>query len=138
MYINIQLFVKKAVYGAKLGNSVKGGNMMEKTKARLAILSDMMSFPTIRNRDWNSDSFDYDVRVGDLVSLSSAPASKWYVSWVREITKVNTGFRKIELKDGLLMVNGVPIYLKGVNRHEHDPLTGRYVTTESMINSPTS
>jgi beta-galactosidase len=50
-----------------------------------------------------------------------------------EITKLHTGFRKIEIKDGLFLVNGVPIYLKGVNRHEHDPLNGRYVTNDLMI-----
>jgi len=50
-----------------------------------------------------------------------------------EITNLHVGFRKIEIKDGLFLVNGVPIYLKGVNRHEHDPTTGRYVTDVLMI-----
>ena len=43
------------------------------------------------------------------------------------------GFRKVEIKAGLLMVNGVPVLLKGVNRHEHDPVTGRYVTYDTML-----
>ncbi len=30
------------------------------------------------------------------------------------------GFRKIEIKNARLLVNGVPVYVKGVNRHEHD------------------
>lgn len=37
------------------------------------------------------------------------------------------GFRKVELKKGLMTVNGVPIQLRGVNRHEHHPLFGRAV-----------
>jgi beta-galactosidase len=39
----------------------------------------------------------------------------------------------VEIEDGQLSINGVPIYIKGVNRHEHDPVTGRYVTEDSMI-----
>ncbi|KAH7141294.1 glycosyl hydrolases family 2, TIM barrel domain-containing protein [Dactylonectria estremocensis] len=37
------------------------------------------------------------------------------------------GFRKVELRDGLMTVNGTPIRLRGVNRHEHHPLFGRAV-----------
>jgi len=50
-----------------------------------------------------------------------------------ETLSTKVGFRKVELRDGLLQVNGKPIYIKGVNRHEHDPYTGHYVTRESMI-----
>jgi beta-galactosidase len=37
------------------------------------------------------------------------------------------GFRKVELKDGLVQVNGRPILFKGVNRHDHHPRFGRAV-----------
>lgn len=50
-----------------------------------------------------------------------------------ETVGCNIGFRKIEIKDSVLLVNGEYIYMKGVNRHEHDPDTGHYVTRESMI-----
>ncbi|KIL87377.1 beta-galactosidase [Fusarium avenaceum] len=40
------------------------------------------------------------------------------------------GFRKVELKNGLMMVNGKRIRLRGVNRHEHHPLLGRSVPLE--------
>jgi len=42
------------------------------------------------------------------------------------------GFRKIEVKDGRFLVNGKAIMLKGVNRHDHDPDTGRTVTVSTM------
>jgi beta-galactosidase len=42
------------------------------------------------------------------------------------------GFRTSEIKGGHLLVNGVPVLLKGVNRHEHDPLTGHVISEESM------
>ncbi len=43
------------------------------------------------------------------------------------------GFRKIELKNRELLVNGVPIKLKGVNRHENWPDTGHYVPEDRMV-----
>ncbi len=50
-----------------------------------------------------------------------------------EVISSKVGFRKIEIKNGQLLVNGKAIYVKGVNRHEHDELTGHVVTEESMI-----
>ena len=50
-----------------------------------------------------------------------------------EIVSCKVGFRKVEIKGGQLLVNGVPIMIKGVNRHEHDPVTGHVVSEESMI-----
>ena len=52
---------------------------------------------------------------------------------VLEILSSKIGIRKIETKEGVLMVNGVRVIVRGVNRHEHDPYTGRYITRESMI-----
>ena len=43
------------------------------------------------------------------------------------------GFRTSEIKDGLLLVNGQPVLIKGVNRHEVDPLKGFVMTRERMI-----
>jgi len=50
-----------------------------------------------------------------------------------EIESAKFGFRKVEIKGGQLLLNGQPILIKGVNRHEHDPATGQFVSRESMI-----
>ncbi len=42
------------------------------------------------------------------------------------------GFRTVELKDGQVLVNGQPVYFKGVNRHDHDPDHGHTISVESM------
>ncbi|MHA1518652.1 MAG: glycoside hydrolase family 2 TIM barrel-domain containing protein [Promethearchaeota archaeon] len=42
------------------------------------------------------------------------------------------GFRVVEIRDSQLWVNGRPILLKGVNRHEHDPDRGRAISRELM------
>ena len=52
---------------------------------------------------------------------------------VTEATSARVGFRKVEISGGLLRVNGVPIMLKGVNRHEHDPRTGHAISEASMV-----
>jgi beta-galactosidase len=43
-----------------------------------------------------------------------------------------TGFRRNEIKDGQFLHNGKPVLIKGVNRHDHNPRTGHYVTTEDI------
>jgi len=50
-----------------------------------------------------------------------------------EVERCNFGFREVEIKGGQLLVNGIPILIKGVNRHEHDPDTGHYVSLELMV-----
>ncbi len=50
-----------------------------------------------------------------------------------EVISDKIGFREVEIKDGLFMVNGVAVDLKGTNRHEIDPDHGRVVSRELMI-----
>jgi beta-galactosidase len=50
-----------------------------------------------------------------------------------EVIPSHVGFRKVEIKGGRFLVNGKPILIKGVNRHEHDEDTAKYVPVESMI-----
>lgn len=42
------------------------------------------------------------------------------------------GFREVEIKRGQLYINGRPLRLRGVNRHEHDPKTGHSLSIEQM------
>lgn len=50
-----------------------------------------------------------------------------------EVIPQNVGFRKVEIKDGKVHLNGVPFLTKGTNRHEHSHLTGKVVSRELMI-----
>lgn len=49
------------------------------------------------------------------------------------ITGTKTGFRKVEIKNAQLHVNGMPVYVKGVNRHEHDDVEGHVPLHETMM-----
>ncbi len=52
---------------------------------------------------------------------------------IEEVESCRLGFREVELKDDRLHVNGVPVVIGGVNRHEHDPDLGRQPNREMMI-----
>lgn len=43
------------------------------------------------------------------------------------------GFRKVEITDGQLKLNGQPLLIRGVNRHEHHPELGHVMTEEDMV-----
>lgn len=50
-----------------------------------------------------------------------------------EVIPVRVGFRKVEIKDGQLLVNGQPVLIKGADRHELDPDGGYVVSPERML-----
>lgn len=50
-----------------------------------------------------------------------------------ETIPIKVGFRKIEMKNAQILINGAPVLFKGVNRHELDPDGGYVVSRERMI-----
>lgn len=51
----------------------------------------------------------------------------------REVVSKRIGFRVVEIKNGQLLVNGQPIYIRGVDRHETHPHTGHVIDRELML-----
>ena len=51
---------------------------------------------------------------------------------IQQVVRQKVGFRTSEIKDGIFLLNGQPIKLKGVNRHEHDPDEGHVISDASM------
>ncbi len=49
-----------------------------------------------------------------------------------ETEAYDVGFRQIEIKDGMLRLNGEPLLIRGANRHEHDPASGHAESMESV------
>ncbi|HEY0186913.1 MAG TPA: glycoside hydrolase family 2 TIM barrel-domain containing protein [Cellulomonas sp.] len=83
---------------------------------------------------------DVDVPVGSTVRV---PVQPWSAERPRryllvltapgERVELRTGFRSVTIRDGVFLVNDVPVTLRGVNRHEFDPLRGRAVRPERML-----
>ena len=96
-------------------------------------------------------TFDLEAAGTDYVTLQGAVPSprKWTAETpdlytllltleddegrILQVIPARVGFRTVEIRDGLLQVNGVPVTLRGVNRHEHDPHTGRVMSDELML-----
>jgi beta-galactosidase len=49
-----------------------------------------------------------------------------------ETVRARIGFRTVDIRDGVLRINGRPLVFRGVNRHDFDPVRGRAVTREVM------
>ncbi len=64
----------------------------------------------------------------DLQISLTDPQGNLVESFVQKV-----GFKRVEIKNRQLLVNGQPIMFRGVNRHEWDPVVGRSITEESMI-----
>ena len=52
---------------------------------------------------------------------------------VVDVESCRVGFRQVEIKEGLLQINGSPVLLRGVNRHEHHPENGHVVSEADMV-----
>jgi beta-galactosidase len=50
-----------------------------------------------------------------------------------DVEGYDIGFRNVEITDGQLCVNGKPLLIRGVNRHEHHPENGHVVTESDMV-----
>lgn len=114
----------------KNGHEVATGRQQVLIKDTAATVDFDATLPNVRT--WTSEKPNLYTL---LITVSSGKSS--------ETVPYHVGFRRIELKDVTnlspngrhdvcLFVNGQPIKFKGVNIHEHNPLTGHYVTEELM------
>jgi len=67
----------------------------------------------------NPNLYQLTIRLCKPIGTALKPPSQ-----TLEIDHLPIGFRNIRIEDGLLKVNGVPVTIRGVDRHEHDPQTG--------------
>ncbi|MGP5726693.1 glycoside hydrolase family 2 TIM barrel-domain containing protein [Arthrobacter rhombi] len=73
-----------------------------------------------------------DVAVGPVLGWS-AETPRLYAATLassEETVSLRLGFRRVDIADGVLRVNGAPIRFRGVNRHEFHPRVGRAITAE--------
>ncbi|HEX7626711.1 MAG TPA: glycoside hydrolase family 2 TIM barrel-domain containing protein [Gaiellaceae bacterium] len=77
-------------------------------------------------------SFDADVRAPQLWSAEDPALYTLELTSEGETVSTSFGFRQVEIRDRQLLVNGEPVLIAGVNRHEHDDTHGRVISRESM------
>lgn len=73
---------------------------------------------------WNAETPNLYTVVLQLIDSKDKVLE--YIPW-------KFGFREVEIQGNLFKINGKLVKLKGVNRHEHHPRTGRYVDKETML-----
>jgi len=74
-------------------------------------------------RPWSAETPDLYTLLIELVDQQGR---------VIQATARRIGFRTVAIRDGLVTVNGRPITIRGVNRHEHDPETFHVISEASM------
>jgi beta-galactosidase len=117
-------FAGQGAKGQIVATIYDGKNAVLTTSAPLAGAAQAALKGTIKNvKAWSAETpnlyrmlIEYMDGDGKLVSATSR----------------NIGFRTVEVGGGEVRVNGKRIMLKGVNRHEHDPVTYRVISMESM------
>ncbi|MBW8034378.1 MAG: DUF4981 domain-containing protein [Planctomycetes bacterium] len=132
--VNVMNYSKASAKSAKIsavlfdsnGKKVTGSQMSaEQTDLKAARDSVYRLSATIQNPlKWSAETPNLYKLVIELKDSASTTI---------EAVSTNIGFRKVEIIDGTLRVNGKYIYVKGVNRHEHDPDTGHTISKELMI-----
>ena len=83
-----------------------------------------LELPVAQPSLWSAETPDLYTCV---VSLRDASGS------VVEATSARFGFRRIEVRERELLINGRPVLIKGVNRHDFDERHGKTVSRERMI-----
>jgi beta-galactosidase len=76
-----------------------------------------------RPRHWTAET-PYLYRL--VLTLKSATGD------ALDFESCQVGFRQVEIKDGVILVNGRRLVMRGVDRHEHHPVRGRALTVEDM------
>ncbi|MFM1852281.1 MAG: hypothetical protein RIS54_1965 [Verrucomicrobiota bacterium] len=108
----------KAVARKAVEQSFPSDNFWINPRKRLTV-----SLPVARPALWSAE---VPQRYTVIVTLIGPDGSEL------EHTSVRTGFRRVETRNRELLVNGQPVLITGVNRHDHDDVRGKAVTREGM------
>ncbi|CAL66669.1 glycoside hydrolase family 2 TIM barrel-domain containing protein [Christiangramia forsetii] len=84
---------------------------------------DFINIPIENPKKWTAETPNLYTLTLSLIDLNSE---------ITEVKSTSVGFRKYETKDGVFMVNGQPVKIYGVNRHDHNQKTGKTVSYEDM------
>ncbi len=78
-------------------------------------------------------SFSIDVEAPALWSSEDPALYTLTLTLGEESRALPIGFRRVEVKGKQLLINGKRVFIKGVNRHEHDQFTAKTLSVESMV-----
>ncbi|WP_207421315.1 glycoside hydrolase family 2 TIM barrel-domain containing protein [Desertivirga brevis] len=129
--VDLRQFRNNTIKGGSLSVDIldKAGKKVFSTTQNISVSSDSLQIVkfggTVKNPlKWSAEHPNlYDC----ILTLKDNAGS------VLNLTGAKIGFRKVEIKDSRLLINGVPSYIHGVNRHEHDDVEGHVPNRALMI-----
>ena len=133
---NAKTIPSKLIVEAEISGVDKNGNNLKKVFVKEVRKKELKKF-----KDKGLYTLKFEKTVIQNIAPWSAEKPNLYTLTIKikdkkgaEIERVSSeiGFRTVEIKDGLLKVNGKAIMVKGVNRHEHSGTTGQYVDRKTM------
>jgi beta-galactosidase len=138
--VRVRNYVKRSVQGYSVEASLLDSNNNPVGKTPLMSEDVIQSCRTYMKADGPEGIFEMEAAVPNPRKWSAEHPNLYTVlltlkdpsNQVVEAVASPFGFHKVEIKDGLLWINGVPVYIKGVNRHEFDPDSGRSISRELM------
>lgn len=81
----------------------------------------------------SGESLYFHIGAPELWNAESPKQYKLVLSCGGETIEQKVGLRKIEVKDGVVLLNGTAIKFRGVNRHDSDPVTGYTINLEQAV-----
>ena len=128
----------EATEAALVGLSV--GVSLWRGEEQIAAGRQPLGTPTVDERGHYAERVDFSLAVATPAHWSAetpncyrAVVTLWRGDELLEAEAWDIGFRRIEIADGLLHLNGKPLLIRGVNRHEHHHLRGQVVTEADMV-----
>ena len=128
--VDVRKFDKSKISNVNVDLSVvdASGKTVFEQKRNVAISAAINQFSfsgNIKNvNKWSAETpYLYDL----ILKLSDQNGNSLGVSGSK------IGFRKVEIKNARLLVNGIPVYFKGTDRHEHDAVKGHVPVKETII-----
>lgn len=124
----------EVVWVEKVGVNAESQISNSKSKSKYSILNSRYSIP-------NTQYSILNTQIPNVKKWSAETPNLYQLTLILKDEEGNTieayyqdiGFRTAEVKDGNFQINGQVVTIRGVNRHEHDPVKGHVVDEASMI-----
>ncbi len=127
--IDIRKFNRQSLAGAKLAVEILSneGKVVFSQQKQIPTSNDSLQTITLEGSvpeplQWNAE---HPSLYNCIISLTANGRTIY--------TGAKIGFRKVEIKNAQLLVNGMAVLIHGVNRHEHDPVNGHVPSRELML-----
>ncbi len=120
LQLTLQLWDQDQLIGETRG--VPGSDIVDE-RGRYAERT-TLCLPVTRPALWSAET----PHLYRAVILLQSPAGR-----LIEAEACDVGFREVTIRNGLLLLNGQPLLIRGTNRHEHHPVNGQVMDRETMV-----